>query len=623
MHIPTRWRAAGRLAGAALVAALLILTVRSFAPASVDAATIVYTSGSNVDTWNPIFPASADPNWPTTVCTPTPAVGIAAAWANPHKASSFGTNAHPWQPAAGFSADWINAWGDLTAQGPGGHSWTKYATDVTGNGAFVLNLLADNCSWIYLDGNLVGFQDATLSPRTYPVTLNGTHRLEFIIFDGGGLAGGMYRLETNTGTVFVDSDSDGLTDPQEHLYNTDPNNPDTDGDGVNDGDEVAAGTDPTVPTAPPVACTPGSFSATGNAPCTPAPAGSFVAASGATSAQQCAPGTFQALAGQTSCTPAPAGSFVAASGATSAQQCAPGTFQALAGQTLCGQAPAETFVAVAGATAATACPVHMTTNGLVGQTACVEIDDDLAIATIDDITLDATSPAGAVVAYTAPVATDVETTPVVSCSVASGSLFPIGTTTVTCTATAAGDVNSPVSSSFDVNVEAPIVVAKASLVRNSSSRKDDDRRDHDDEDESRGRTGSYTVGASCDYGTLTSVTLNGVNVVDGQVVLLKFNDNRKKVGTTTTSRGTLVIRDTEFDLIVTCTGWGDGAAVDTATEHIERDGKRRHGHHHRPGRNDHGSHHGKGHGDDRDKGGNSHGNDRGNGDKGKDKGRGR
>ena len=120
----------------------------------------------------------------------------------------------------------------------------------------MLNLLADNCSWIYLDGTLVGFQDVTLSPRTYPVTLSGAHLLEFIIFDGGGAAGGMYRLETKPpGVEFADTDSDGLTDPQEHLYGTDPNDPDSDDDGVSDGAEVAAGTDPLAPpsdTTPPV-----------------------------------------------------------------------------------------------------------------------------------------------------------------------------------------------------------------------------------------------------------------------------------------------------------------------------------------------------------------------------------
>jgi hypothetical protein len=207
---------------------------------------VVYTSGAHVDTWDPIFPGSAYAYWPD-VCIPVPAVGPDAAWANPHKAYSFGTGAHPWQPEAGFTAEWINAWVHLGSLGPSGQSWTKYSTEVSGTGEFVLNLLADNCSWIYLDGTLVGFQDETTVPRTYPVTLSGTHTLEFIIFDGGGLAGGMYRLETNTGTVFPDTDTDGLTDPEEHLYGTDPNNPDTDGDGVNDGDEVAAGTDPTTP----------------------------------------------------------------------------------------------------------------------------------------------------------------------------------------------------------------------------------------------------------------------------------------------------------------------------------------------------------------------------------------
>jgi hypothetical protein len=214
---------------------------------------VVYTSGSHVQTFDPILPASADPNWPTTVCTPTPAVGPNANWQNPHAAFSWGTSAHVWQPGAGFTAEWItalNSFDSNAAGGPGGHNWTKYSTPVSGNGEFVLNLLADNCSWIYLDGTLVGFQDATLQPRTYPVTLNGDHTLEFIIFDGGGAAGGMFRLETNIDTVFPDDDLDGLTNPEENLYGTDPNNPDTDGDGVNDGDEVTNGTDPTVSDVP-------------------------------------------------------------------------------------------------------------------------------------------------------------------------------------------------------------------------------------------------------------------------------------------------------------------------------------------------------------------------------------
>jgi hypothetical protein len=236
---------------------LALMTAAVVLPWSLSAGaqtTQVFSSGSHVDTWDAIFPESADPNWPTTMCTLQPSVGLDANWTNPHKAYQFGTNAHPWQGSQNFTAQWINAWSNLNSIGPGGHNWTKYSTEVTGTGEFVLNLLADNCSWIYLDGKLVGFQNAsqTHPAPTYPVAMNGTHTLEFIIFDGCGLACGMYRLETNTGTVFPDTDGDGLTDAEELLYGTDPNNPDTDGDGFTDGEEVAAGTDPLDPTDFPV-----------------------------------------------------------------------------------------------------------------------------------------------------------------------------------------------------------------------------------------------------------------------------------------------------------------------------------------------------------------------------------
>lgn len=210
----------------------------------------VFTSNNMVDTWDPIHATFADPNWPTTVCTRVPAIGRNAGWTNPHAAYTFGLNAHPWQSSAGFSADWINAWDNTTSVGPQGHNWTKYSTQVQGTGEFVLNLLADNCSWIYIDGELVGFQDDARQQLTYPVTLSGEHTLEFIIFDGGGAAGGMFRLETNTNTTFPDTDGDGLTDAEEHLYGTNKNDPDTDNDGVSDGDEVAAGTSPLVFDAP-------------------------------------------------------------------------------------------------------------------------------------------------------------------------------------------------------------------------------------------------------------------------------------------------------------------------------------------------------------------------------------
>ncbi len=227
-----------------------------------DATHQVFTSGSHVDTWNAIVPLLEDATWQTTTCTAIPAVGLDANWTNPHKA--FVVNGAAFQTAIP-SADWINSWPSFEGNqlnstyggpaGPGGHNWTRFSTPVSGTGEFVLNLAADNCSWIYIsdeNGNnpqLVGVQltDPRSNPIAYPVTLTGNHTLDFIVFDGGGQTGGGYTLETNTGTVFSDGDGDGLADiAEENIHGTDPDNPDTDGDGISDGDEVAAGTDPLV-----------------------------------------------------------------------------------------------------------------------------------------------------------------------------------------------------------------------------------------------------------------------------------------------------------------------------------------------------------------------------------------
>jgi len=181
---------------------------------------VVYTSGSHVDTWNAIVPPNPqDPNWPSTICVPNPAVGLDAPWTNPHKA--FVANGASFQSSVShiFTADWINAWPGfewfgLTSQygGPPGdkqQSWTRYSTPVSGNGDFILYLAADNCSWIYIsnadgsDPQLVGVQLAApwTVPITYPVTLSGNHKLDFIVFDGGGQSGGMFRLETNSEAI--------------------------------------------------------------------------------------------------------------------------------------------------------------------------------------------------------------------------------------------------------------------------------------------------------------------------------------------------------------------------------------------------------------------------------------
>lgn len=190
-----------------------------------------YVSGTAfVTTYDPIYPVIAypDPGWQTSVCVGTPAVGLNANWTNPHPAYS-GFN-HDWLTNY-FTAGWINAWSETVfpnkpvSKGPGGQSWTKYDTQVQGNGNFVVSLLADNCSWIYLDGTLVGVQPAAhnATNTSYGLTLNGTHTLSFIIFDGGGLAGGKFRLQTTTTPPPpLDTDKDGVpnqTDPEPYTSN--------------------------------------------------------------------------------------------------------------------------------------------------------------------------------------------------------------------------------------------------------------------------------------------------------------------------------------------------------------------------------------------------------------------
>lgn len=225
---------------------MLTACISAFAATVVANEVITYTSNNTVATYSPIFPEFADPSWPTTVCRPDASIGLEANWIENGNAYQFGTNVHPWQPQVQLQAQWINAWSDLSSRGPGGHSWTRYSLDVEGVGSFDLTLLADNCSWVYLDGNLVGFQGADWNANNmvYPVTMSGTHKLDFVIYDGGGLAGGMFKLETNTGRTYSDDDNDELTNQEEILIGTSPTNPDTDADGVSDGDEVAAGSDP-------------------------------------------------------------------------------------------------------------------------------------------------------------------------------------------------------------------------------------------------------------------------------------------------------------------------------------------------------------------------------------------
>ena len=177
----------------------------------------MFASGTAaVTTWDPIFPTNAYSPWQSQ-CSAAPSVGPNANWVNPHAAFSFPLGSHPWEniPPFNFAANWINAWSTLASRGPAGQSWTKYSTEVTGEGDFVAQFLADNCSWIYLDDQLIGVQDdnwSTNGTGRYPLTLTGAgpHTLSFIIWDGGGAAGGKFRLETRQSFIDNGGDPDDL-----------------------------------------------------------------------------------------------------------------------------------------------------------------------------------------------------------------------------------------------------------------------------------------------------------------------------------------------------------------------------------------------------------------------------
>ncbi len=82
-------------------------------------------------------------------------------------------------------------------------------------------------------------------------------------------------------------------------------------------------------------------------------------------------------------------------------------------------------------------------------------DGDLLVIPPRDVTVDATGPSGAVVKYLSPTAADYDeplNPPPSTCDHATGSIFPIGTTVVTCQATDSDDVPSTVTASFRVTV---------------------------------------------------------------------------------------------------------------------------------------------------------------------------
>ena len=93
-----------------------------------------------------------------------------------------------------------------------------------------------------------------------------------------------------------------------------------------------------------------------------------------------------------------------------------------------------------------------TPSTVTGTFQVTVIDTDIGVSMPADITVDATGPSGAVVTYATPPGSDEDGTAVqVTCSPASGSVFPIGTDAVTCT-TAPDPDDTPTSRSITFHI---------------------------------------------------------------------------------------------------------------------------------------------------------------------------
>ncbi|MDX2678039.1 HYR domain-containing protein [Streptomyces sp. NY05-11A] len=133
----------------------------------------------------------------------------------------------------------------------------------------------------------------------------------------------------------------------------------------------------------------------------------------------------------------------------------------------CTPPPGSTFPTGATTVTCTSTDAHENTGT---DSAVITVVDTTAPAvTVDDRTVPATGPAGAVIEYTAT-ATDLVDGPVaVTCTPPSGSTFPVGKTTVTCTATdAAGNTGTDAAVFTVVDDGKPVVQVDDRTVRTLS-----------------------------------------------------------------------------------------------------------------------------------------------------------
>lgn len=122
------------------------------------------------------------------------------------------------------------------------------------------------------------------------------------------------------------------------------------------------------------------------------------------------------------------------------------------GQVAVSCSPASGSAFALGTTAVT-CTAQDAQHNAASRTFNVLVQDTTApvLSVPASFTVNATSPSGATVIYAASASDVADTSPSLACAPASGSVFPVGTTTVTCTAGDAG--GNTASASFQVTVK--------------------------------------------------------------------------------------------------------------------------------------------------------------------------
>ena len=138
----------------------------------------------------------------------------------------------------------------------------------------------------------------------------------------------------------------------------------------------------------------------------------------------------------------------------------------------CSPSSGENYIL--GDTTVTCIAVDSNSNPATPTTFVIHVVDTSApvIAAHADVTAEATSASGAVVTYTSPVTSDlVDGAGVASCTPASGSTFPLGNTTVTCTATDTNN-NAATPTTFVVHVidtTAPVIAPHGDITAEATS----------------------------------------------------------------------------------------------------------------------------------------------------------